>query len=182
MFTEWMPRLPVTLSNQDLVSVYTGLMPNDWINMTRPGDREVKKGAYLVRRSNHRLRKWGGGWTGGGVLMSLKMFLNITRIKRLPKTLQSTSRLSQSPGNWRLGHVVSHAVQWSKLLSKQKKGNNINIFWECRVITILCCDEWYMEAKGRLWWMGYWTVGSMWWSVMDMSTSQHSSYLLFLTI
>lgn len=36
---------------------------------------------------------------GEGVLMSLKMFLSITRIQRLPKTLQSTSCLSQSPGN-----------------------------------------------------------------------------------
>lgn len=39
-----------------------------------------KKRAYLALRSNHRLLKWGGGWTGRGVLMSLKMFLNITLI------------------------------------------------------------------------------------------------------
>ncbi len=58
-----------------------------------------RKELILLGDQNRRLLKRGGGWTGRGALMSLKMFLNITRIQRLPKILQSTSRLSQSPGN-----------------------------------------------------------------------------------
>lgn len=67
------------------VSVYLGETPNDWTNMTRLGDWEVKKRAYLARRSNHRLLKWGGGSrTGEGVLMSLKMSLSVTTAAKDP--------------------------------------------------------------------------------------------------
>lgn len=63
-----------------------------------PETEKWRKELILLGDQTHRLFKQGGGWTGEGVLMSLKMFLNITRTQRLPKTLQSTSRLSQSPG------------------------------------------------------------------------------------
>lgn len=63
-----------------------------WLNQHDKAWRlnwEVEKRAYLAPRSNRILLKAGTGagqgWTG--VLMSLKMFLNITRIRQLPKTL-----------------------------------------------------------------------------------------------
>lgn len=154
-----MPGLPVTWSNQNRVSVYTGGKPNDWTNMTRPGDWEVRKRAYLAGRSNHRLLEQRGGWTGEGVLMNLKMFLNKTLTQQLPKSSRALHVCHEVPDKVQ---IRAEAGYWE---SKRRKITSIF----CKAAEIQqfsLCDGWYGDTTMINGWLKI--IGSMcgqWWIV-----------------
>lgn len=116
--------------------------------------RSGKKELIFAYRSNHQLLKYGLGWTERGTLMSLKMFLGMTQIQRLPKTLQSTSCLSQSPGNCAdKGESPSTELSWANdWVSKRRKTTSISsttakVYQFCvlmsdRWLPKVNCDEW----------------------------------------
>lgn len=136
--------------------------------MTRPGNWGVEKRAYLARRSNHWLLKQGVGWTGEGVLMSLKIFLNKAPTLRLPKNLKSTSRLSQSSGNW-TDKGMSCCMQFSGAsywASKRKETTSMS----CETAELYQLSGMMDETMIN-------SIENCWirvWSVMDLCVLYHS--------
>lgn len=107
-----------------------------------------------------------------GVLMSLKMFLSITPIHRLPKTLQSTSCLSRIPGNsadkgTARSTQSSGASYW---VSKRRETASISSATaELCHFCVAMTDIWLLEVDCDEWNIGYRWVHA--WSVMDSPTS-----------
>lgn len=77
----------------------------------------------------------------------------------MPKTLQSTRAChkAQETVEIKAHHVPCSSVKRATEQAKIK-ANNINIFLDCRVIAISCCDDWYMAAEGKVWWMDNWML------------------------
>lgn len=107
-------------------------------------------------------REEGGGGQGKGVLMSLKMFLNITRKPTAAKGVRRHFMSVTEGGKVfqiRVHRVLCGSLEQDTEQAQARKQHQYQ--------AILCCDDWYGAANVRLWWIDYWTFGSM----MDWSKS-----------
>lgn len=115
--------------------------------MTRLGDREVKKRAYLALRSNQRPLKWGTGWTGEEVLMSLE----ISQCYRNPL-------VAKDPPNQ---HITSTAIQQANEENKCRVKSSNNFIQWCNIQPFI---KGQMDGRIHVWSVMHASLLLIWYS------------------